>query len=30
MNSEQADFSTAGPSGEAGFFDEKRLRRGEI
>jgi hypothetical protein len=25
MNSEQTNFSTAGPSGEAGFIDEKRL-----
>src|SRR5271155_2274357 len=25
MNSEQIDFSTAGPSGEAGFIDEKGL-----
>jgi hypothetical protein len=25
MNSEQTDFSTAGPSGEIGFIDEKRL-----
>ena len=25
MNSEQIDFSTAGPSGETGFIDEKGL-----